>query len=357
MEPEVIEPLNGRLISELIVNDASRKSWSIDSDLQTGDLVFGDRDYTYTAFPAELIGGEAIITACDAKNFSGDALATFKAAADMNVWIALDNRVENVPAWMADFTKSNLTAQNNKNVIFELYRKTVRTGETVTLGANGQSSYCVNYAVIASLPKQDITGDGVTDLQDVNALRDYLLANGTLQNPAAADLNGDGKINAIDLTLLKRELLTVPAVTTAATTPIVTTTTATTAAVSNSYESADFKFSGKVYLVGDSTVCDYSSSDNQSLDRYGWGQKLAGCYNGVSVTNLALSGRSSRSFLTEKNYQTLKSSIGKGDYLFIQFGHNEEKTDEKTYPGLGTYPSLDWNTLDGSAKDSAGRYS
>lgn len=357
MEPEVIEPLSSRLISDLIVNDATRKSWSIDSDLQTSDLVFGDRDVTWTTLPAELIGGEAIITACDAKNSSGDALATFKAAADMNVWIALDNRVENVPAWMADFTKSNLTAQNNKDVIFELYRKTVRTGETVTLGANGQSSYCVNYAVIASLPKQDITGDGVTDLQDVNALRDYLLANGTLQNPAAADLNGDGKINAIDLTLLKRELLTVPAVTTAATTPIVTTTTATTAAVSNSYESADFKFSGKVYLVGDSTVCDYSSSDNQSLDRYGWGQKLAGCYNGVSVTNLALSGRSSRSFLTEKNYQTLKSSIGKGDYLFIQFGHNDEKTDEKTYPGLGTYPSLDWNTLDGSGKDSAGRYS
>ena len=73
--------------------------------------------------------------------------------------------------------------------------------------------------------------------------------------------------------------------------------------------------------------------------------------------NLALSGRSSRSFLAEQNYQTLKSSLGKGDYLFIQFGHNDEKTDESVYPGLGTYPNLDWSTLDTSGKDSQGRYS
>ncbi len=64
-----------------------------------------------------------------------------------------------------------------------------------------------------------------------------------------------------------------------------------------------------------------------------------------------------RSFLTENNYQTLKSSIGKGDYLFIQFGHNDEKTDESTYPGLGTYPNLDWNTLDSTGKDAQERYS
>ncbi|MBR4201744.1 MAG: RICIN domain-containing protein [Oscillospiraceae bacterium] len=357
MEPETIEPMSGRLISDLVVNDSTRKSWSIDSDLQTGDFVFGDREVIWTALPAELIGSEAIVTACDAKNSTGDALAACKASADITVWIALDNRVETVPAWMNGFAKSNLTAQNDKDVMFDLYSKSVKAGETITLGANGQSSYCVNYTVIASLPKQDITGDGVTDLQDVIALRDYLLTTGTLKNPAAADRNGDGKINAIDLTLLKRELLTAPAVTTAPAETTVIATTTTTAAVSNSYESADFKFSGKVYLVGDSTVCDYDSNSNQTLDRYGWGQKIAGCYNNITVTNLALSGRSSRSFLTEKNYQTLKSSIGKGDYLFIQFGHNDEKTDESTYPGLGTYPNLDWKTLDSSGKDAQGRYS
>lgn len=358
MAPEIIEPMNGRLISELTVTDSTRKSWSIDTDLQTGDLVFGDRDVTWTNLPAALSGGEAILTACDAKNSAGDALASFKVTADCNIWIALDNRVETVPAWMNAFAKTNLTAKNDKDVDFDLYRRSAKSGETVTLGANGQSSYCVNYAVMVTLPKQDITSDGVTDIQDVRALQAYLLAAGTLQNPAAADLDGNGRINAADLTLLKRELLSAPAVTTApADTTVTITSTTTTAAVSNAYESADFSFSGKVYLVGDSTVCDYDSTSNQQLDRYGWGQKLAGCYSGVTVTNLALSGRSSRSFLTEKNYQTLKSSIGKGDYLFIQFGHNDEKTDESQYPGLGTYPNLDWSTLDSSGKDAQGRYS
>ena len=359
MEPELIEPMNGRLISELTVTDSTRKAWSIDTDLQRGDLVFGDRDVTWTNLPAELTGGEAILTACDAKNSTGDALASFKVTADCNIWIALDNRVETVPAWMSTFAKTNLTAQNDKDVVFDLYRKSAKSGETVILGANGQSSYCVNYAVMATLPKLDITGDGVTDMQDVRALQAYLLTTGTLQNPAAADLDGNGRINSADLTLLKRELFSppVPVVTTAPAETAVITTETTAAAVINAYESADFRFSGKVYLVGDSTVCDYDSNTNNTLDRYGWGQKLAGCYNGVTVTNLALSGRSSRSFLAENNYQTLKSSIGKGDYLFIQFGHNDEKTDESQYPGLGTYPNLDWGTLDSSGKDTQGRYS
>ena len=267
MEPEIIEPISGRLISELLVTDSTRKAWSIKSDLQIGDLVFGDRDVTWQFLPELLCGGEAIVTACDAKYSSGESLVSFKAAADMTLWIGLDNRVEKLPTWMQSYTKSNLTAQNNKDVIFDLYSKSVKTGEQVTLGANGQSSYCVNYAVIATLPKQDITGDGVTDRQDANALQKFLLKNGTLVYPETADLNGDGKIDAIDLALLKRELLVSPAVTTAVTEPIITTTLTTTATVSNAYESADFKFSGKVYLVGDSTVCDYSSNDNASLIR------------------------------------------------------------------------------------------
>ena len=71
----------------------------------------------------------------------------------------------------------------------------------------------------------------------------------------------------------------------------------TETAVKNSYEPEDFKFSGTVYLVGDSTVCEYDKNTNDSLNRYGWGMKLGGQFNNVQVTNLALSGRSSRSFL------------------------------------------------------------
>lgn len=93
---------------------------------------------------------------------------------------------------------------------------------------------------------------------------------------------------------------------------------------------------GKIYLVGDSTVCSFN--DDYYLPRYGYGTQL---YNYINceanqIVNLALSGRSSKSFLTESNYQTLVNSIGEGDYLIIGFGHNDEKSDDAarfTHPG------------------------
>ena len=82
-----------------------------------------------------------------------------------------------------------------------------------------------------------------------------------------------------------------------------------------------------VYLVGDSTVCAFS--DKYYYPRYGYGTQLGQYLNGeATVVNLALSGRSSKSFIAEANYQTLKDSIKEGDYLIIGFGHNDEKSDE-----------------------------
>lgn len=54
----------------------------------------------------------------------------------------------------------------------------------------------------------DVTADGSTNIADVIALQKYLLAiDNSLPNPKAADMNGDGRLNAVDLTLLKRILL------------------------------------------------------------------------------------------------------------------------------------------------------
>ena len=86
-------------------------------------------------------------------------------------------------------------------------------------------------------------------------------------------------------------------------------------------------FTGKIYLVGDSTVCSFN--DKYYLPRYGYGTQIKEYFNVTSdVVNLALSGRSSKSFLTESNYTTLTSSIADGDVLIIGFGHNDEKSDE-----------------------------
>ena len=82
-----------------------------------------------------------------------------------------------------------------------------------------------------------------------------------------------------------------------------------------------------LFAVGDSTVSSFA--DSYYYPRYGYGTQLANYFDSkVTVNNLALSGRSSKSFTSEANYQTLKSSIKEGDFLLIGFGHNDEKSDD-----------------------------
>ncbi len=89
--------------------------------------------------------------------------------------------------------------------------------------------------------------------------------------------------------------------------------------------------SGRIFLAGDSTVCIYTSDPSYSVPRNGWGMHLRDWFkpeSSIEIINLALSGRSARSFTAEANYAALSRDIGKGDYLFIQFGHNDEKADD-----------------------------
>ena len=82
-----------------------------------------------------------------------------------------------------------------------------------------------------------------------------------------------------------------------------------------------------LYLVGDSTVASFA--DSYFYPRYGYGTQLDKFLSEkVTVKNLALSGRSSKSFLIEANYSTLKNSLKEGDILVIGFGHNDEKSDD-----------------------------
>lgn len=87
----------------------------------------------------------------------------------------------------------------------------------------------------------------------------------------------------------------------------------------------------KIYVVGDSTFSLFN--DPYFYPRYGIGTKIQDFIadGKAEVINLAMSGRSSKSFLTEANYTTLKDNIKKGDWLIIGFGHNDEKTEEARY--------------------------
>ena len=94
-----------------------------------------------------------------------------------------------------------------------------------------------------------------------------------------------------------------------------------------------------LYLVGDSTVAAFN--DPYYYPRYGYGTQIGKYLDAsVAVNNLALSGRSSKSFidpLDNANYASFKSSLKPGDYVLIGFGHNDEKAD----PSLYTNPTTD----------------
>lgn len=82
----------------------------------------------------------------------------------------------------------------------------------------------------------------------------------------------------------------------------------------------------KVYIAGDSTACIYPHfGEENQFPRTGWGQVIDRFLPEFTIVDLALSGRSSKSFRTEENYKYLCDSLSAGDYLIIQFGHNDSK--------------------------------
>ena len=83
-----------------------------------------------------------------------------------------------------------------------------------------------------------------------------------------------------------------------------------------------------VFLASDSTCKDYSAlgmwNGGQVRNEGSWGEFLQAYFNGaVAVQNYANGGRSCRNFINEGSLEKIAANIGKGDYLFIQFGHND----------------------------------
>ncbi len=93
-----------------------------------------------------------------------------------------------------------------------------------------------------------------------------------------------------------------------------------------------------VFMIGDSTMAD-KPLDKENQER-GWGQMLPIYLEGaVRVDNHAVNGRSSKSFIDEGRWEKVREKIRPGDYVIIQFGHNDEKAkslDRYTVPG-GTF--------------------
>ena len=79
-----------------------------------------------------------------------------------------------------------------------------------------------------------------------------------------------------------------------------------------------------IYTIGDSTMA--NKKNPEVNPEHGWVQVLQQFFNdNVVVDNRAVNGRSSRSFITEGRWDSVLKTLKKGDYVFIQFGHNDQK--------------------------------
>lgn len=89
-----------------------------------------------------------------------------------------------------------------------------------------------------------------------------------------------------------------------------------------------------IFLAGDSTM---AAKLPEKRPETGWGEMLEKHFKTgkVKVENRAMNGRSTRTFISEGRWQKIIDDLKKGDYVFIQFGHNDsskDKVDRYTLP-------------------------
>lgn len=90
-----------------------------------------------------------------------------------------------------------------------------------------------------------------------------------------------------------------------------------------------------IYMIGDSTMANKSLKGGNP--ERGWGFVLPGFFSEeVYIENHAQNGRSTKSFIDEGRWEAVRNKIKKGDYVFIQFGHNDEKVDAERHTDPGS---------------------
>jgi rhamnogalacturonan acetylesterase len=84
-----------------------------------------------------------------------------------------------------------------------------------------------------------------------------------------------------------------------------------------------------IYLIGDSTV------HNNDKIQWGWGSLLPEFFDStkINISNQAMAGRSTRTFIKEGRWDRVLSTLKKGDYVLMQFGHNEGSRPDTTKGG------------------------
>ena len=91
-----------------------------------------------------------------------------------------------------------------------------------------------------------------------------------------------------------------------------------------------------IFIVGDSTAAK-KDTKNGKVER-GWGMMLQNCFdkNYIKVDNHAVNGASSLSFISGGRWKKVLRRIRPGDFVVIQFGHNDEKSGQKKHTDPGS---------------------
>lgn len=95
-----------------------------------------------------------------------------------------------------------------------------------------------------------------------------------------------------------------------------------------------------LYIIGDSTVRNGDGSGRNG--QWGWGSFMALYFDTakISVQNHAIGGRSSRTFITEGRWDKILATLKKGDYVIMQFGHNDGGPLDDTARARGTIKGI-----------------
>ena len=93
----------------------------------------------------------------------------------------------------------------------------------------------------------------------------------------------------------------------------------------------------KIFMIGDSTM---KNNNIYSYPQNGWGQQLyLFTKPGIIIEDYAENGRSTKSFIEERRFDFVLSRMKKGDYLIVEFGHNDEKIND---PNRYTRPYVEY---------------
>jgi hypothetical protein len=138
-------------LSGLTVNDpANAANWSLQTNLQVGVPIYGDRNYTLATLPTTLIGADWVRVANNSKTLTTDPLVGFTISKAATVYLAVDVRTGKRPWMDASWVDTGTTLSDDESGTartFEVYGKQFAAG-SVALGPNGANNDGYDIAVV-----------------------------------------------------------------------------------------------------------------------------------------------------------------------------------------------------------------